>query len=67
VTEVCAAAAAQARLDPAEVRRVLLDARPRNDAEFMALARRVAEVEASVADRTTTSPPETTATREWQR
>jgi hypothetical protein len=67
VTQVCAAAAAQARLDPAEVRRVLLDARPRNDAKFMALARRVAEVEASVADRTTTNPPEKTATREWQR
>jgi hypothetical protein len=60
VADVCAAAAAPARLDPAEVRRVLLDGQPRTDAEFMDLARRVAAVEASV-QQSTTSPTE------WQR
>jgi hypothetical protein len=49
VTDVCAAVAAQAGLDPAEVRRVLLEAEPGSDAELMDLAGRVAALEASVA------------------
>ncbi|GAA4165486.1 hypothetical protein GCM10022286_28700 [Gryllotalpicola daejeonensis] len=53
VTDVCAAVAAQARLDPGEVRAVLLDAVPRTDAELMDLSRRVAAVEESVTPSTT--------------
>jgi len=49
VADVCAAVAAHTRLDPAEVRAVLLDAEPASDAELMSLARRVAAVEAAVS------------------
>ncbi|GAA4175626.1 DUF4350 domain-containing protein [Gryllotalpicola koreensis] len=61
VADVCAAVAARTRLDPAEVRRVLLDAEPRGDAELMELARRVAALEESVSQ--LVKP----GTGEWQR
>ncbi|HEY0247572.1 MAG TPA: hypothetical protein VGC45_04840 [Gryllotalpicola sp.] len=48
VVSVCAAASATTRRPFIEVRRVLLDAVPRDDAELMALARELARLEASV-------------------
>lgn len=54
--DVCAAVAAELRVDPGEVRAVLLDAVPGGDRDFLDLARRVRALEASV-----------TPTREWQR
>ena len=56
VSDVCAAVAAQLARDPAEVRGILVDGVPRDDKEFLELARGVAGLEASARTRRSTRP-----------